>query len=491
MLYGDRLRAWTSERAPLWPHFAPLIALSAPNLLGIVLELGLPFATLVCVGKDGGTAELGSFVLANMFVNAFGLSIVNGLAMGLDSLAPMSFGANGVNPQIGALTQRMICVVWAFCIPVAGMFLLSPMILRSLLRIEIEPAKLASTFIYLQIPLLPAIGFFEVFRRYLQSMRLVWPTTLSASIAFLTHVPTTIFLTSRFGLNGAAIALVVTRTMACFSLVVIVLVRERYTASPIAASWPRPKMKEMFSGWPQVLRYAAPASASLFLEWGGYELYASIAAQIGDSETSLAAMGIVANAAYILFAIPAALCSGAGTLCGNYLGARNTKNVRAVLVLCLLLVLAIAVIGSVASFLLRNQFGRLFSSDPQVVDLVSSVLKWFWIYHLLDKFQAFGSALLRGTARPTMTLIFLVLAVILMGFPLAYFLSHEMGLLGVWMAMACAWGVCAVAFFIILLLSDWDALCDSVGSEMSLHQEGEEQEVHLSLLTDGETNEII
>jgi Na+-driven multidrug efflux pump len=90
-VYMDRLNVWVTVRPFTLTHFTSLFSLALPMMVAYLAELGLPLTTTFYIGHLGSDV-LGASSLASMYCNAFGFSILMGLAMGMDSLAPHAFG---------------------------------------------------------------------------------------------------------------------------------------------------------------------------------------------------------------------------------------------------------------------------------------------------------------------------------------------------------------------------------------------------------------
>src|SRR5437868_5787453 len=92
----------------------PLMVLAGPNAVAFAAELMLPTVGTVFLGRT--PREQGAFAMGTMFCNAFGIAVIVGLAMGLDSLAPHAFGGNQ-RSLVGLYCQRAICIGLLSCLP--------------------------------------------------------------------------------------------------------------------------------------------------------------------------------------------------------------------------------------------------------------------------------------------------------------------------------------------------------------------------------------
>jgi Na+-driven multidrug efflux pump len=143
---------------------------------------------------------------------------------------------------------------------------------------------------------------------------------VTAGVVSLVHVPVCYLFVRYIGFRGAAFAVVVSQWLMAAVVVAVVLVRERCSSNPIGDTWPSLVWRDVFS-WPgakQYLRFSLPAAGSLFVEWGGYEVYAAMTAQLGPVALATHSVMNVQTALWYLLACqlnPALLLSLSLFLC--------------------------------------------------------------------------------------------------------------------------------------------------------------------------------
>jgi MATE family multidrug resistance protein len=185
---------------------------------------------------------------------------------------------------VGLYTQRAIIICLLSCIPILGLWAISGLALR-LIGVPDSTSEIAFVLILWRMPGLPAQAIFECLRRFVHAQNVAWPVTLSCGIVCVVHVIITWFLVQCLGYRGASLAISVSQWGLVIVLLVLILLRERFlgaTSTSFRNSWPK-LSRDVFAGWSQYLRYASPAMLSLFVEWGGYELYAALCARVGTT----------------------------------------------------------------------------------------------------------------------------------------------------------------------------------------------------------------
>lgn len=84
---------------------------------------------------------------------------------------------------------------------------------------------------------------------------------------------------------------------------------------------------------------------------------------------------------------PLGLSTATSVRVGTQLGARNPAGARRTVTATLCLIACLAVINACLVMSVRSWWGRLFTADPDVVDIVARWLFLLAIYTTLDGFQ--------------------------------------------------------------------------------------------------------
>jgi len=279
--------------------------------------------TLIYVGSLEGSSNIGAATLGNSLCNISGFSLAYGLTAALDTLIPQSFGSKQYL-LLGLHAQRAILILTLCVIPTAFIWLYAASILEHVLFIPHDVALQAGQWSRtLTLGLWPSIVY-ECLRKFCQGQNLIWPAVLATTLGLVFNIVANYYLVPLFGFEGAALTVALTQWFHLIALTIILLVRRQQmlagrTEKSLAASshgllsplemnssnaanandsskeddpednWPEPSF-DLFRDWFLFLSLGVPAAASLFVEWGSFELAASIAGQIGT--VSLSAHGI-------------------------------------------------------------------------------------------------------------------------------------------------------------------------------------------------------
>jgi MATE family multidrug resistance protein len=155
--------------------------------------------------------------------------------------------------------------------------------------------------------------------------------------------------------------------------------------------------------WPNARRIGhlvalgLPIGATFFVDVTGFTFMALFIARLGPINS--AAHQIAGNFAAILYMLPLALGNAASVLVGHAIGARDFRRARATGIAGIGTSFACACVIAVLLALGTKHVAALYSSDPDVVSLASSLLLLVAGYHLFDSIQAVAVNVLRGYKR--------------------------------------------------------------------------------------------
>ncbi|TVY45064.1 putative transporter [Lachnellula cervina] len=437
---GKIKTTWQREAKTLWRYSSPLV-------ITFLLQYSLPVASIFTVGHLG-TLELGAVSLASMTANITGYSIYQGLATSLDTLCAQAYGS-GKKHLVGLQLQRMIYFLWALTIPIGVIWLCAEKILELVVP-DKETAKLAG--LYLRILLLGAPGYscFEAGKRFVQSQGLFSATTYVLLIA----APLNAFMNWLFvwhfewGFVGAPIAVAITDTL----LPILLLLYVRFIDG--RQCW-NGFTKKAFHNWGPMIKLALPGLLMVEAEFLAFEILTLASSYF--SVTHLAAQSVLSTVAAITFQIPFGISIAASTRVANLIGATLSDAAKTSAKVAFVVATLVGLCNVLLLSSLRNSIPQLFTSDPEVIRLVSSVLPICAAFQLFDALAADCNGLLRGLGYQEIggyiNLVCYYVVAMPISFGTAFGLHWE--LQGLWTGVAIALGLVAVAEGWFLIKADW------------------------------------
>ncbi|CAN1771929.1 Protein DETOXIFICATION 53, partial [Linum perenne] len=139
------------------------------------------------------------------------------------------------------------------------------------------------------------------------------------------------------------------------------------------------------------------------------------------------------------------------------LGAGQPTRAQWTAIIGITLAFGYAVIACVFTTLLRSDWGKLYTSDPEVIEMISIGLPIVGLCELGNAPQTAACGVLTGTARPKEGARINLFAFYLVGFPVAILLTFQfkMGYQGLWLGLFSAQIACVSMMLYTILRTDW------------------------------------
>lgn len=432
------------------------LPISALNLLHYVKSM----VTVLCLGRLG-RAELAGGALAVGLTNVTGYSVLSGLALGLEPLAGQAFGSGTgrTRSRPRRALRRAVLLLLAASFPVAALWACAGPAARAA-RQDAAVARAAGSYCRYAIPDLAAASVLLPARVYLRSKGETRRLASCAALAVaLVHAPATAYLGARLRVPGVAMAACMT------SFATLAFLWISLTWAPAQNEPDEPADLEEWAGvgqwaeWADLLRLSLPSCLSVCLEWWWYELMTIAAGYLRDPHTALATAAIVIQTTSLLYTIPVTLSSAVSTRVANELGAGRPRSAQVSFVVAM----GIAMMGSCVG-LTWTTFGRglwvqVFTTDPTIQSLTTSVLPVIGLCELANCPQTTGCGVLRGSARPAVGAAINLYSFYLVGAPVALVLAFglDMGFLGLCLGLLSAQVVCLISVGFATFQTDWEA----------------------------------
>ncbi|KAH8731676.1 mate-domain-containing protein [Phaeosphaeriaceae sp. PMI808] len=441
---ADELQTTAGKEARL------LVKYSVPLMLTYLLQYNFSLVTIFVVGHIG-TDELGAVSLATMTANITGLAVYEGLATSLDTLCAQAYGS-GKKELVGLHLQRMILFMLLVTIPIGSVWLSSGWILAALVP-EKELAHLAGRYLSILLAGAPGYAIFEAGKRFTQAQGL-----FNASLfVLLIATPVNIFLnylfvfTLKWNLEGAALATVLSHNLLPVLLWIYV-----YFVNPHSLECWAGFTRNAFKHWGPMAKLAIPGIVMVETEWLAFDILTFSTSYL--STAHLAAQSIVMSLGVSIYHVPFSVGVAVSTRLGNLIGAGSISAARTATRTYVLVFLIIGVVDFTLLTAFRNLLPKAFSTDPEVISIVSTVLPLLAVFQFCDSTTALANAILRGLGLQAIggcanLFVYYIIAV-----PLALFLcfSKDLKLVGLW--AGCAVGSLCITMSegIYIYCYDWN-----------------------------------
>ncbi|KAF7845217.1 protein DETOXIFICATION 53-like [Senna tora] len=420
-----------------------------------------------------GKLQLAGGSLAIGFANITANSILKGLTMGMDSICAQAYGAQRWS-LLSQTLLKTISLLLLVSIPISLLWLnITPILLW--LGQDPQVTHIAQIYLLFSIPELLAQACLNPLRVFLRTQNLNFALTLSASVSSFLHLPLNYFLAVylNLGVKGVALATGLNSLNMILGLLVYLLVSDK----PIKP-WEELGLGGgsssfllcVFQNWKPLLSLALPSCLSVCLEWWWYEIMLFLCGLLSNPQTTIATMGILIQTCGFLYVFPFSLSSALTIRIGHSLGAGEACGAQRAAIVGMVTAFTFGVTACVVLVSVRGFWGRMFTSERQIVELVRSTLPILGLGEIGNWPQTASCGILSGTSRPYVGARINLCAFYLIGLPVSLIASfvYGFGFEGLWYGMVAAQISCFCMMVYAFLRTDWRHHSRKTKMEMEL-----------------------
>ncbi|KAG8096908.1 hypothetical protein GUJ93_ZPchr0013g37584 [Zizania palustris] len=408
--------------------------------------------SMLFLGRLGELALAGGS-LALGFANITGYSVLSGLALGMEPICGQAFGARR-GKLLALALHRTVLLLLAVALPISLLWVTSTGYILKKLGQDEGVADAAQTFAAYASADLAVLAVLHPLRVYLRSQNLTLPITACSLFSVLLHGPINYLLVVRLkmGVAGVALAVALTDLNLLLALLCFLAISGAHRDS-----WVGPT-SDCFRGWPGLLRLSVPTATAVCLEWWWYELMIVLSGLLANPRATVASMGILIQATSLVYVFPSSLGQGASTRVSHQLGAGRSAGARHAAGAALSIGLIVGAAAATFMVSVRNRWGRMFTSDTDILRLTAVALPIAGLCELGNCPQTAGCGVLRGSARPASGARINLASFYLVGMPVGVVLAFgaRLGFAGLWLGLLAAQAACAVWMSRAVAATDWD-----------------------------------
>ncbi|XP_058857354.1 multidrug and toxin extrusion protein 1-like [Acipenser ruthenus] len=452
-----------------------LSCLAGPVFVSQLMIFLIGFVSTVFCGHLG-KLELASVALSIAVINVSGISVGTGLASTCDTLISQTYGSGNLK-RVGVILQRSILILLLFCFPCWALLINTESLLLAV-RQNPEVARMSQLYVKIFMPALPATFMYQLQGRYLQNQGIIWPQVITGAIGnVINALINYIFLyVLDLGVAGSAGANVISQ----FILMVLLFgyIHWKKLHKDTWAGWTTECLQE----WGDFVRLAIPSMFMLCIECWTYEIGGFLAGLI--SEVELGAQSVFYELAYIIYMVPLGISVAASVRVGNALGAGNTEEAKTTSKVAMMGAGVFAVLLAIIIAPLKDLVGYIFTTEVEIIDLVSKVMVLFAPLHFCDGLVGVSGGIVRGVGRQKFGAICNLVGYYVVGLPVGVSLmfAMHMGIVGLWTGMLLSVAMQAVSFNIFIVKLDWKKVTQEalVRAGVQTLRDGRENEVHVN-----------
>ncbi|CAI0413976.1 unnamed protein product [Linum tenue] len=425
--------------------------IAAPMILVGALQYLQQTVSMVIVGHISQLA-LTTVAIATALTNVTGFSVLYGMTGGLSTLCGQAYGA-GQYPKLGTYTYSGVISLVLVCPPICLLWAFTAHLLR-LTGQDPVVSQRARDFSLWSIPALVGTAVVGPLTRFLQAQSVVVPMLLTSAAAFGLHVLMSWILAYKVGMGDVSVAvafgLATWLNAAALGLYVKCSAKFKETRAPF--TW------GALRGIPEFFQLGVPAAVMVCLKWWSMEILTLLSGHLPDPRLETSVLSVSLTITTLHLTIPLGLGVAVSTRVANELGAGNPRSARLAVVVAVSIAVVEASIVSIALFCARHVVGYAFSSDPQVVSHMSTLIPLICVFVVMDSLQGVLSGTATGCGWQKVGVYMNLGAFYLVGLPLGCSLGFATRLQGngFWIGIVAGSVVQALLLSVFTCFLDWN-----------------------------------
>ncbi|XP_052206439.1 protein DETOXIFICATION 41-like [Diospyros lotus] len=458
-----RLAGWESRL--LWQLSGASIAVSIFNYM-------LSFVTLTFTGHLGAL-ELAGASIASVGIQGLAYGIMLGMASAVQTVCGQAYGAKRYG-ALGVICQRAVVLHVGAAVLLTFLYWFAGPILKAIGQSD-SIADEGQVFARGLIPQLYAFAISCPLQRFLQAQNIVNPLAYMSVGVFLLHILITwlAVYVLNYGLIGAALTL-------SLSWWLLVILQSLYILlSPSCAQTWTGFSRKAFTGiWPY-FKLTVASAIMLCLEIWYFQGLVLISGLLPNPTISLDSISVCMNYLNWDMQFMLGLAAAASVRVSNELGAGHPMVAKFSVVIVSGTSIAISIVFSAIVLIFKVGLSKLFTSDSEVIEAVSSLTPLLAISVFLNGIQPILSGVAIGSGWQAVVAYVNLGAYYIIGLPIGCVLGFKTSLAaaGIWWGMILGVMLQTISLVILTARTNWNAEVAKAADR--LHQSAEVDVLHL------------
>lgn len=417
-------------------HARDLLHLGLPILLGQLAQMSMNFVDSVVAGKAGTAHMAGVSIGGAIWVPL--LLFGQGILIPIGPLVAQGLGA-GKKESLNRFWRQGIWLALILAVLLVSLFSFASYAYLHYLDVDREMAEIASKYLSYIKWGAPAFLLFFVTRFFVEAKSYTRPAMIAGFIALFCNIPLNfIFAFGYLGmpaLGGAGCGLA-TAIVCWIMLFTMLYYLQKHSPNTMKISKPNWVILR------RVVRLGFPVACALLLEVSSFSLISLLISPLG--KTIVAGHQVAMTTSGLVYMFPLSLGTATSILVGRYLGAGDLVRAKENRQASMLMSLCVGVTCLCAMFLFREEIAKLYSNDPMVIALASSILIYTAIYQIPDNIQMAVLSALRGYNDTKAIFVLSCFCYWVLSVPIGYTLCYTdiigkpLGVYGFWTALIIA-----------------------------------------------------
>ncbi|MDI4668191.1 MATE family efflux transporter [Pseudoalteromonas shioyasakiensis] len=369
-----------------------LISLAIPVFLAQVTLILMTVVDTVMAGQVSAT-DLAALSIATGIWNPLMLAL-QGILLALTGIIAQFAGSND-KQGISHYFQQGLYLALVLAIIGLGLASLADLVL-SQLDTSKSITRLAEQYIHFVKWGIFGFLLFSVYRNITEGMGMTKPAFYISLIGLAVNIPANyVFIHGKLGFQayggaGCGIATALVFTAMALTQVIYCHFNKKIDAKALLANFKAPKLATIWT----ITKVGIPISLATFFEVTLFACIPLFIAHLGA--VAVAGHQIAASVTTLLFMMPLSLSIAISIRIGNLFGQQHYKQLKNAVKTSYILAAIIAFLLASVTFFARDIISQLYSDNPEVLALASSIMVLACIYQLPDALQVSANGILRG-----------------------------------------------------------------------------------------------
>lgn len=402
-------------------EFFLLMNLAIPIFIAQLANTGMGVADTVMAGRVSPEDLTGVASGSSVWIPVF--LFMSGVAMATTSKVARLFGSGDEKAIAPLVRQALWLGLVIGCI--LGVLLWNAEPLLDVMHVEGKLKEIAMGYLRAVALGFPFLSLSLVLRSYSEGLGRTRPSTVISFLGLALNIPMNyILIHGKFGFPqlggigcGWATAMVFVFNVICF--VIWIKWAPYYKKSMPFKHFELPNFEPIRS----LLKLGIPIGIAIFIEASIFSVIALLLLYGGLSAETVGGHQVALSISSVTFMLPYALTMSATVRVGQNLGAGNARAARFAAGVAMATAVICALVLAVIMWGFNQQLAALYSPDPTVISVASSLIIFAAIYQFPDAIQITSAGALRGYQDTTVIMFITLITYWGLALPLGYSLA--------------------------------------------------------------------
>jgi MATE family multidrug resistance protein len=369
-----------------------IVHLAWPLLIAQITQTLMGVSDTIMAGRYSAT-DMAAVAIGFGFTLPI-IVFIQGITLALPAIISRFNGSKQID-KVANYTHQMVWLALAFSlIAVLFSFVFKP--LMQYIHMEEDLRRITIDYIRYILYSMPAFALYQVLRNYCEGLSITKPSMLIMGIGLLVNIPANyVLIYGKFGLPemggaGCGVATALVFVSMFIATWLYTLKSKELAKYNLYAKLYRPHYQDMM----ECLKLGLPIAMTILFE---VTLFAAVAILLAPFGAIVVASHQVAlNFSALMFMIPLSIGMATSIRIGHLLGEQNPEQAKIATKCAFVLGMSTATFTASLTILSRDFISRLYSIDPLVIELASSLLLFAAMFQFSDAIQVISGTALRG-----------------------------------------------------------------------------------------------